>query len=612
MDNKDIELAHEMMGVDGIESDNEVISTQDKVVSYTDELEMDFGLPFPTQLWHGDIKKYGDISRRLKNATKEELQWFYENNRRYNLLAELRLRQKYAESVDPIQYGWTLPAWRTAMKYWNMGAKILIFFGGNRASKSNCAAKFVVRVAEKMPEAQIRCFHQNETRSREEQQKMIYEALPLSYCGVPVKASGKTKGKNFSMDFKQKSGFSGMKCILPPFHKYQVMGSSIKFNTYQQFYANPRVFEGTKEHLIWMTEECPKNLFETLLPRLADYHGKMILDFTTIDGYTELVEKILQGAVTLESKYCDWLGTDVPMVQKCTTYPDCYMIYFHSQDNVFVDWNELWKTYKEAPLETKKTRLLGIPTRSFSGKFPKFKNEAHVVAPNTIDHKKLTHYMVTDPAGGKKFAALWYGVNMDGDIYVYREFPDYKTFGEWCLPWKNAVGKPVGKAGPAQRGEGWGYKAYAEYFKRLEKQVLWVDEKTSEEHSDEVFERIIDMRYANREVMSLDDTVTMTREFEKLDLFFRGGYDSDIETGVQKINDYLDYDTSKPIDRDNKPKLYISSDCLNLIACIQEYTGEGGREEASKDFIDCLRMALTTNPIYVKKGMKRLTGGYAY
>lgn len=575
-------------------------------IFYADELDVTFGMPWFNDGLCGDLQRFKEVSRK-KHRTVEEQEWLEGVQETAVELAQLRLAQKYAESVDPVKYGFTLKGWRRVMRHWK-DTKVIVIFGGNRAAKSIFASRLVVHLAKNIPEANIRCFHQNEKRSREEQQKHVWEALPLDANGIPIKSSLKTKGKNFSLDYKQKTGFSGNKCILPPLHAYQTMGSTINFNTYQQFYARPNVFEGTKEHLIWMDEEAPFKLFETLLPRLVDFHGKMLLTFTTIDGYTELVSKLIAGAKTREDIYVPWLGEKVPLVQESVNFPGCKIFYFHSEDNPFVDFKEIFNTYSLSSKDVQKTRLLGIPQKLFVSKFPKFNLEVHVVKKEMIPVKNVTRYQSVDPAGGKNWVMIWYCVDEKGDIWVYREFPDKPTYGAWAEPWNNAIGKPVGKPGPAQRGVGMGYMGYANLIREME---MRRDEEGSYK-PEKIFERVIDMRYAHREVMSQESTVDMAGEMAKHRLYFRGGYDSDIETGLQKINDYLDYKTNEPISEHNRPKLFISEECQNLISCMQEYTAKGGNDESSKDFIDVLRYALTTDPVYINDKIARKSGGFAY
>ena len=62
------------------------------------------------------------------------------------------------------------------------------------------------------------------------------------------------------------------------------------------------------------------------------------------------------------------------------------------------------------------------------------------------------------------------------------------------------------------------------------------------------------------------------------------------EEGHQAINAFLHYDPKrKPepgLNGFNTPRLYISKECHNLIICMEQYTGEGGKDEAFKDPVD--------------------------
>ena len=71
------------------------------------------------------------------------------------------------------------------------------------------------------------------------------------------------------------------------------------------------------------------------------------------------------------------------------------------------------------------------------------------------------------------------------------------------------------------------------------------------------------------------------------------------ENGLQLINGLLSYDEKRPISAMNGPKLYISDRCQNLVYSMQEYTARGGKDEATKDPVDCLRYLLVSNCEFV-------------
>lgn len=88
--------------------------------------------------------------------------------------------------------------------------------------------------------------------------------------------------------------------------------------------------------------------------------------------------------------------------------------------------------------------------------------------------------------------------------------------------------------------------------------------------------------------------VTLLEKFDEINLSFydtavgangRGG----IDDGLRLINSALAYDTEKPIGFGNQPKLFISSDCVNILFAMENYTGADGQEGACKDCVDVLR-----------------------
>ena len=87
----------------------------------------------------------------------------------------------------------------------------------------------------------------------------------------------------------------------------------------------------------------------------------------------------------------------------------------------------------------------------------------------------------------------------------------------------------------------------------------------------------------------------------------------DIEDGLQAIQSKMAYNRSQPINALNRPHFYVSERCGNIIQALQEYTGEGGPDEAWKDPIDVIRYACIDGIRYVDDKNKKATkrgGGY--
>ena len=474
--------------------------------------------------------------------------------------------------------------------------KIHVILGGNRSSKSIFSTRMLVHLAQTIPEAEIRSMHVTEERSIQDSQKMVWAALPARY------KRSKKKGPNHSLQYNQKNGFNSAKAILPPTDPTAERGSTIYFNNYRQYMADPQIFEGWSAHCIHLEEEVPNNIYETLLGRTVDYHGRLILSFTTLQGFTPLVDSLLKGAETVRTRYSELLQRELPVEQISANWPDCRIHFLWTQDNPFIDGQELVRTYARQSQEVKLARLYGIPSKSFQGRFPKFNRESNVIEHEQIPFIKdpsidVTRYFICDPGGSKPWVALWAGVMRDGRIFIYREFPD-STMGAWALPHVNGAGKSVGKPGPGQRPLGWGYIDYKNHFEDLE-------------DGEDIFERIVDPRMGAATVRTKEGESNIINTMSNLGFVFRAAPGVDIEAGIAKINDALSWDDTEPMTVDNTPKLFVSDRCDNTVSSMMEYSGQS-RSENWKDQIDCLRYLMVSGPDHISESSLQATGGGGY
>jgi len=476
--------------------------------------------------------------------------------------------------------------------------KIHVIMGGNRSSKTFFANRMLVHLAQTIPEAEIRSMHVSEERSISDAQRYIWQNLPARYKRT------KKKSANHSLQYNQKNGFNAGKAIFPPTDPNAERGSTIFFNNYRQFMADPQIFEGWAAHCIHADEEIPEAIFSSILARLTDFKGRLILTFTTLQGWTPLINSLLKGAETVRTRYSELLQRDLPVEQISANWPDCRIHYFWTQDSPFVDGAELIRTYSKQPLETKLARLYGIPSKSFEGRFPKFNRET-----NVVEHSKIpfiadpsinaTRYMICDPGGSKPWSAIWIGVISDGRAYVYREFPDQSMGGPWALPHVNGAGKSVGKPGPGQKPLGWGYIQYRDHFLELE-------------GGEDIFERIVDPRMGAATVRTKEGESNIINTMSNLGFVFRSAPGVDIEAGIAKINDALSWDDTEPMNDENTPKLFVSDHCENTISALMEYTADATRSSAFKDFPDCLRYFYVSGPDHVTESSLQATGGGGY
>lgn len=525
-------------------------------VHLADSFRPAFGLPWRAPLPHEHFKD-----------------WSSEEIARY--LTTRKMIEQNAEE-NPVGAGWTLPMWEVIMDNWCKYQNIIIL-GGNRSSKSMLASRLCVWAGCTIPQAEIRCYHVNEDRSIEDQQRMIWDALPPAVKNMPTK-----KGVSHSLTWSQKNGFTDNICILPPIAGYR-RGGSIKFGNYKQYQQDAQVAEGFKSHVIWGDEEMPQKMFETLQYRTVDYHGRIILTFTTLTGWTPLVQDILGKTRTLKKRRSDLLGIELPIMQESLSRPGTVIYYLWTSDNAFIDTSDFLAKIKGRPRDEIMARAHGIPTKSVTSVFPSFNKEVNVVPHESLpfvkDPKyKCTRYMAIDPAGQKNWFLLWVAVDPAGTRWVYREWPDYD---DWALAGNTVEGKP----GPATKGSSKGIREYVELIRQLE-------------GDEEIYERFIDPRLGNSEKQSMDGATTIISDLDDADMTVIPAPGVDIEDGLQRINNLLAYDEAKPIDSLNAPRLYVSDRCMNFIYAMTEYTAKGGKNEATKDPIDCLRYIEVSNPEY--------------
>ena len=533
--------------------------------AFTDNFVPDFGLPWPRyELGNYDQWSDADIQKLLQTK----------------MLMEANAQE------DPIAFGWTLESWREVWEEWQK-YNVHCICGGNRSSKSVSIARLCMWAALTIPEAQIRCFQVNDSKSISEQQAYIWEALPTRFKTAPKK-----RGITHSLTFTQMNGFTNGKLILPPQPNFR-RGSEIIFGTYASYRNDPQVVEGWWAHLIWCDEEVPQKMFERLLTRLFDAHGRMILTFTTIQGWSPLISDILGRTRTIRKRYSPLLKREIPVAQESLSRGSTRIYYYWTQDNPFIP-NTSLDMLKGRPAEEILAIAHGIPTKPAMSKFPRFDETVHVMKHEELPWIKrgkdepqpeLTRYLVIDPSGSKPWFMTWFAVDALERIFIYREWPDI-AHGPW-----GEVGERVeGKVGPAQRPNGFGINDYVEIIKQAEA-----------ENEETLFERYMDPRLGAATTQAKEGATSIMSELEDAGMSFIPAPGLHVDHGLQLINDALAWDSTKPLSILNSPKLVISDRCEQTIEALKNYTGAGGQGEVWKDPIDTIRYMMEAGANHVTK-----------
>ena len=496
---------------------------------------------------------------------------------------------------DPLRYGVKLDPWKDAARLLEHYSELLIL-GGNRSGKTEYAARTVVERMVRGEGANTWCLHTTLPSSIEMQQPVVRRYLPAEWRNI-----GKV-GQTTNVRWTDKSGFSDQIFILPN-------GSRTRF---LNFSMDEKVFEGGELDTVWADELIGYELVKTLRYRIVTRGGKLIITFTPIKGYTMTVKEYLAGSRVVESRPAALLDPNRVYVAGCPPGEMPYIlearsrnaaiICFHSIWNPFGGYENIAKTLEGKNTEEVKIRAYGWAERLEGKAFPKFNEKVHVVKPSEVP-KSGTRYCSCDPGGRKNWFIKWYIADDLGRVFLYREWPDMRTYSEWALP----SNKPDGKAGPAQSSLGLSIVGYKKLLAQLE-------------GDEEIFDRVIDPRGGGAEVPNVKQgqSIISMMEEEQRDAegnvigpsyIWYAGPGGDIEEGIGVLNDMLDYDDSQPVNAMNHPRYYISSDCEQSIYAYAEYTGLDGQKGALKDVVDPDRYLFKRGVFFVDPEMMAASGG---
>ena len=488
-------------------------------------------------------------------------------------LLQLREDKILAEKMDPYRHGYEPQHWKDVDTLLKSKNEVLVL-GGNRAGKTEWAAKRVIQTLVNKPDARVWCLHTTNSSSIQMQQNVLWKYMPPE-----LKNARKTKITNIA--YSQKNGFSDNTFILPN-------RSQCFFMNYAQ---DKKVIEGGEVDLIWCDELVPLDWVETLRYRAITRRGKLIVTFTPVLGYSQVVKDYVAGCRFKKTLPASLMNKDKIHVGGCpkghmpyiaeSMNSNCGVIWFHSQLNPYNPFDQLAATLEGKTSNEVKIRAYGWAENTAGSQFPSFTDQ-NIVEKDKIP-KEGTNFMCVDPAGARNWFMIWLRVAKDGNMYVYREWPDVSN-GEWALPSEKADGK-IGSG--QKNGAGRGLDDYKQLIKDLE--------------GDEVIaERYIDPRAGATQAVSAEGGTSLIELLDQgaVPMYFAPAAGLHIEQGVAIINDLLFYNSNEPISPINQPKLFVSDECRNLIYSMREWTNQDGEKGACKDPIDCLRYIAVMEPTY--------------
>lgn len=519
------------------------------------------------------------------------------------------------ERTNPFAHGYRPYVWEDAMELLK-DAVCLVILGGNGASKTYFEADLGVRTLVEHSEAMGLWLHQSEKSSIRIQQTAVYRYLPPDLR--PTDDNKLKRGTMTKLAYKKASGFSDQNFVLPN-------GSMGVFGSYKQDIED---YEGDGWKLVCADENLPLAWLNTLMYRLPRRGGKLVWGFTPIRGITPAVKHITQGAKTIKEQPAellppghkirenqDWKPGHMPYIQK-SVHPKTYIMYWPTSANPWAGYEAFKLLMATKPTEEVERRAYGYARNTATTLFPKF-DAAHIVPHEKIKLAEMTTYMVMDPALARNFCILWCGVDRDDRRFIYDEWPDFETYGEWAVP-SEEPNRFNGDIGPAQQRLGWGTVEYKRMI--LEREgARWDREKGTWDFSQwqEPERRFIDPRAGAAEHLADeegDSSIIFRFGEDNADrdgkligpgMDFEPAMGKDEREGIEAITDLMDYNPAQPLTRySNEPRLYISERCVNTIWAIQNYTKRQGtvKDEACKDPIDCLRYLSTEDLPYIGAG----------
>jgi hypothetical protein len=451
------------------------------------------------------------------------------------------------------------------------------------------------------------------------QQAAVFNYLPYNYKNLrPRKRDRVTK-----INYSKATGF----LVGPEDHKFVLPNGSLGVFSY--YSADIKICEGYGWDLVLADEDLPLGWLKTLLFRLPRCGGKMIWTFTPIRGITPAIKDVVDGAKTTRTLPAELLDPakvhvdgcppgHMPYQQDAISY-EAKIIYFFTEMNPWSGYKDHKKILANATVEEIERRTYGWARQTIGKRFPKFGSE-NVVSSVPTD---VTRYVFKDPASARNAFFIWVGVDKHGRHYIYREWPDAPTYGEWAVTSENSK-RFDGDAGPAQKCLGLGVKGYKKIMLAAEGHT-WTGTHWDDEKAEKIF-----MRYGDPRAMADPSGVEegegsamfdRYREVQTdkagniegpmMDFLPAPGYP--IDRGVEMINDLLEYNPNEPVTALlNEPRLYVHKGCQSVIWAMQNWTGLDGEKGACKDPVDVVRMMATANLFYHDPKMKVSYGGGSY
>jgi hypothetical protein len=381
---------------------------------------------------------------------------------------------------EPLTCGFVLPPWYKLVEQFQH-ARTVYCGGGKRASKTECAAWLFVRSCLAYPGGRRWILGETENSSQNIQQPAVWRYLPRAWrTQLNAKES-----RDFKLKYAEGRGFSDNLLVMPT--EPPTIVKFLSFIQDPQHYQGWKLGgDGTSTASIkdpdgreipipnigwWADENMPLLWLETVETRSQDLQSVGLFTFSPLEGITATIKEMLGTPKILEQRRAELLPDNrvmvpgckpghMPVVAECSR-PRTRAIFFFREDNPFARYADHAAEIKAKPEVVIMRDSYGWAVDVRHRAFPKF-CAVHIIKPEHLPGDR-TNYLYTDPAGARRWATIWVGVDARGHHYIYRDWPAKWQFGDWAIP-ADGDDDPDGKPGPAQQSDGMGVSAYKDLF----------------------------------------------------------------------------------------------------------------------------------------------------
>src|SRR5688572_15571762 len=236
-------------------------------------------------------------------------------------------------------------------------------------------------------------------------------------------------------------------------------------------------------------------------------------------------------------------------------------------DNIFLSPEAVQEFVADPTISEveKQARLYGRFLQLVDRIYPQFNDEVHVID-KWAPPREWLQVQVIDPHSVRPWAIIYAAISPRGEVFVFREWPasDFTKI----------------------RRDPKSFDDYAVLFKQLEGN-----------RPPDI--RLVDPNYGPRtDTLRGHKIGSVVTEMAMRGYFLEYHLNDDLEFGENRVRELLAFDATRAVDALNRPKMFITEDCPNLIAALSFYTAktnpdgdvvEGKRDETYKDGADVIR-----------------------